>query len=129
MRTPVGDVDARVETKLERAREVVDGSALDALSADLEAMEARWTRSTPRHVARPDALREADLHRRTGRVVDLIGLIVEASGLEAEVGEVCTIDDRPRPPDRARGGRRLPRRPHAADGARRRDGHRPGRAA
>ncbi len=38
------------------------------------------------------AIREADLHRRTGRVVDLIGLIVEASGLEASVGEVCTID-------------------------------------
>src|SRR5215207_4324718 len=38
------------------------------------------------------AIREADLHRRTGRVVDLIGLIVEASGLEASVGEVCTIE-------------------------------------
>src|SRR5262245_16964837 len=38
------------------------------------------------------AIREADLHRRTGRVVDLIGLIVEATGLEAEVGEVCTIE-------------------------------------
>src|SRR5690349_21929566 len=37
------------------------------------------------------AIREADLSRRTGRVVDLIGLIVEATGLEAEVGEVCTI--------------------------------------
>ena len=37
------------------------------------------------------AVREADLHRRHGRVVDLIGLIVEATGLEAEVGEVCTI--------------------------------------
>ena len=31
------------------------------------------------------AIREADLSRRTGRVVDLIGLIVEATGLEAEV--------------------------------------------
>lgn len=38
------------------------------------------------------ALRGADLHRRHGRVRDLIGLIVEASGLEAEVGEVCSID-------------------------------------
>jgi flagellum-specific ATP synthase len=38
------------------------------------------------------ALRDADLHRRHGRVIDLIGLIVEATGLEAEVGEVCTID-------------------------------------
>jgi flagellum-specific ATP synthase len=39
-----------------------------------------------------DALREADLHRRHGRICDLIGLIVEATGLEAEVGEVCTIE-------------------------------------
>jgi flagellum-specific ATP synthase len=37
------------------------------------------------------AVREADLHRRHGRVVDLIGLIVECTGLEAEVGEVCAI--------------------------------------
>ena len=33
----------------------------------------------------------ADLHRRRGRVVDLIGLVVEATGLEAEVGEVCDV--------------------------------------
>ncbi len=38
------------------------------------------------------ALRDADLHRRHGRVRDLIGLIVEATGVEAEVGEVCSID-------------------------------------
>jgi flagellum-specific ATP synthase len=38
------------------------------------------------------AIREADLHRRHGRVIDLIGLIIEATGLEAEVGEVCTIE-------------------------------------
>src|SRR5687767_15970431 len=38
------------------------------------------------------ALRDADLHRRHGRVCDLIGLIVEATGLEAEIGEVCTIE-------------------------------------
>ncbi len=38
------------------------------------------------------AIRDADLHRRHGRVRDLIGLIVEATGLEAEVGEVCTIE-------------------------------------
>src|SRR6201991_1022491 len=38
------------------------------------------------------AIRGAGLPRRTGRVVDLIGLITEATGLEAEVGEVCTIE-------------------------------------
>jgi flagellum-specific ATP synthase len=37
------------------------------------------------------AVARADLHRRHGRVSDLIGLIVEATGLEAEVGEVCEI--------------------------------------
>ena len=39
-----------------------------------------------------EALRDADLHRRHGRVKDLIGLIIEATGVEAEVGEVCTIE-------------------------------------
>jgi flagellum-specific ATP synthase len=38
-----------------------------------------------------EAIGCADLHRRHGRVSDLIGLIVEATGLEAEVGEVCEI--------------------------------------
>ncbi len=37
------------------------------------------------------AISRSDLHRRHGRVSDLIGLIVEATGLEAEVGEVCEI--------------------------------------
>ncbi|MBI5105378.1 MAG: FliI/YscN family ATPase [Solirubrobacterales bacterium] len=37
------------------------------------------------------AVARADLHRRHGRVSDLIGLIVEATGLEAEVGEVCDV--------------------------------------
>jgi len=45
------------------------------------------------------AVGRADLHRRHGRVSDLIGLIVEASGLEVEVGEVCEIGTgRGRPP-------------------------------
>ena len=37
------------------------------------------------------AVGRADLHRRRGRVCDLIGLVVEATGLEAEVGEVCDV--------------------------------------
>jgi len=40
---------------------------------------------------RARALRESDLARRSGRVVDIIGLVVEATGLEAEVGEVCLV--------------------------------------
>jgi flagellum-specific ATP synthase len=36
-------------------------------------------------------IQRADLHRRHGHVSDLIGLIVEATGLEVEVGEVCEI--------------------------------------
>ena len=39
-----------------------------------------------------DRVLNADLHERRGRVDDLIGLVVEATGLEAEVGEVCSID-------------------------------------
>jgi flagellum-specific ATP synthase len=38
-----------------------------------------------------DALRAGDLQRRRGRVKSLIGLVIEASGLRAEVGELCTI--------------------------------------
>ncbi|MGA9284861.1 MAG: FliI/YscN family ATPase [Solirubrobacteraceae bacterium] len=38
-----------------------------------------------------NALREADLARRHGSVCNLIGLIIEATGLQAEVGEVCSI--------------------------------------
>jgi len=34
----------------------------------------------------------SDLHGRRGRVNDLIGLIVEATGLEAEVGQVCLVE-------------------------------------
>ncbi len=38
------------------------------------------------------ALRAADLVERRGRVRDVIGLVVEATGLDAEVGEVCLIE-------------------------------------
>ncbi len=37
------------------------------------------------------ALAEADLARRHGFVSNLIGLIIEATGLQAEVGEVCLV--------------------------------------
>src|SRR3954454_5028596 len=55
-----------------------------------------------------DGIRQADLHRRHGRVSDLIGLTVEATGLEAEVGEVCMIS----------AGRRRPDVPGECDGSR-----------
>jgi flagellum-specific ATP synthase len=37
------------------------------------------------------AIRDADLARRHGFVSNLIGLIIEATGLQAEVGEVCLV--------------------------------------
>lgn len=37
------------------------------------------------------ALQETDLARRHGYVTNLIGLIIEATGLQAEVGEVCMV--------------------------------------
>jgi flagellum-specific ATP synthase len=40
------------------------------------------------------AVREADLARRHGFVSNLIGLIIEVTGLQAEIGEVCLIDNR-----------------------------------
>ena len=45
------------------------------------------------------AVTGSDFHRRHGRVSDLIGLIVEATGVAAEVGELCHVDTgRNRPP-------------------------------
>ena len=38
-----------------------------------------------------EAIIEADLARRHGFVSNLIGLIIEATGLQAEVGEVCLV--------------------------------------
>jgi flagellum-specific ATP synthase len=50
-----------------------------------------------------EAILEADLARRHGFVSNLIGLIIEATGLQAEVGEVCMVGT-----DRNRGGGRDP---------------------
>jgi flagellum-specific ATP synthase len=45
------------------------------------------------------ALHDGDLHRRHGRVSNLIGLILEVTGMEAEVGELCYVEaGRTRPP-------------------------------
>ena len=38
-------------------------------------------------------VRTSDLARRLGRVGNLIGLIIEATGLEAEIGELCLVGD------------------------------------
>ncbi len=66
-------------------------------------MESFVEESPPPHGALLDrassALRGSDLARRHGRVSNLIGLIIEVTGLQAEVGEVCLIDAaRDRPP-------------------------------
>jgi flagellum-specific ATP synthase len=45
-----------------------------------------------RLAAHGETVARADLHGLRGRVNDLIGLIVEASGLEAEVGEVVLVE-------------------------------------
>src|ERR1700759_4239127 len=58
-------------------------------------------------------MQDEDLARRRGRVRDLIGLIMEAPGLQVEMGEVCLVGDgrdRPRVPTEVvgfRGGRTL----------------------
>jgi flagellum-specific ATP synthase len=60
-----------------------------------------------------DALQASDLARRRGRVSDLIGLIIEATGVQVEIGEVCLVGEgRDRPPVATevvgfRGGRTL----------------------
>ena len=48
-------------------------------------------RRVPCSRAPPRAIGEADLARRHGYVSNLIGLIIEATGLQAEVGEVCLV--------------------------------------
>ncbi|HXD66901.1 MAG TPA: FliI/YscN family ATPase [Solirubrobacteraceae bacterium] len=49
-------------------------------------------------------MQDEDLARRRGRVRDLIGLIIEATGLQVEMGEVCLVGD-----GRDQGGRdRIP---------------------
>jgi flagellum-specific ATP synthase len=70
--------------------------------------------TAPRPLARvAQAIEEADLSQRRGRVSDLIGLIIEATGLQVEVGEVCMVGEgRDRPPVATevvgfRGGRTL----------------------
>jgi flagellum-specific ATP synthase len=51
------------------------------------------TRETPGSLLASAAqvVRETDLARRHGFVSNLIGLIIEATGLQAEVGEVCLV--------------------------------------
>ncbi|MGZ4245931.1 MAG: FliI/YscN family ATPase [Solirubrobacteraceae bacterium] len=38
-------------------------------------------------------MQDEDLARRRGRVRDLIGLIIEATGLQVEMGEICLVGD------------------------------------
>src|SRR3954449_7728861 len=38
------------------------------------------------------AVHDGDLHRRHGYVSNLIGLILEVTGMEAEVGELCHVE-------------------------------------
>ena len=61
-----------------------------------EDRESRSVPPTTNHAplfARASALlRGSDLARRSGRVSDLIGLVIEATGLQAEVGEVCLVN-------------------------------------
>jgi flagellum-specific ATP synthase len=50
-----------------------------------------FARPTLGRVAR--VVQDEDLARRRGRVRDLIGLIIEATGLQVEMGEICLVGD------------------------------------
>ena len=71
------------------------------------------------------ALQDADLHHVRGRVTNLIGLVIECTGLRAEVGELCSIAtgrNRPDVPAEVVGFRDGP---DTADAARQHAGDRP----
>lgn len=71
-----------------------------AIGSELEAASGTTAGPSARLLGRAAAaLRGSDLVMRLGRVSNLIGLIIEATGLLAEVGEVCLIHaGRDRPP-------------------------------
>ena len=105
LRTQAGEIDARIASQLERAR----GDRRRGAGRVSEPLRARAAA----------ALRRADLQERRGRVRDVIGLVVEATGLDAEVGEVCLVEtgrDREPVPAEVVGFRGVR---HAADAARR----------
>ena len=87
VRTVESEVDARIHTQLERAREVVEAEIGPARA---RAVSAALGEERP--LARAaQAIRDADLARRHGFVTNLIGLIIEVTGLQAEIGEVCVV--------------------------------------
>ncbi|MGA2011400.1 MAG: FliI/YscN family ATPase [Solirubrobacteraceae bacterium] len=51
----------------------------------------RFARPVVADIAR--RLQDSDLARRRGRVRDLIGLIIEATGVQVEMGEICLVGD------------------------------------
>ena len=85
------EIDAAIETQLARARAIVDRCAGGAAEADDDVAEGRLRAGALARVA--DALRGSDLSRRRGRVSDLIGLIIEATGIQVEIGEVCMVGE------------------------------------
>ncbi len=85
VRTLESEVDASVDTQLERAREVIQAE-LGGGAETPPHEHVSLLRPLP-----PRALAGADLARCHGRVNNLIGLIIEATGLQAEVGEVCLV--------------------------------------
>ena len=82
-RTNAGEIDAGIDTQLARAREIVAGSARRATRPAMSELRAR----------RPTRSMAPTCRAASGRVRDLIGLIIEATGLQVEIGEVCMVGD------------------------------------
>ena len=123
--TDAGDIDAGLDdpARARHARSWPPRSSVERQPMTTDAPAA--SRPGGRLARAIQAVQEADLSRRVGRVSDLIGLIIEATGVQVEIGEVCMVGDgRDRAAGGLRGGR-LPRRPHAVDAARRAARHRP----
>ena len=84
---------------MERAREIV--AAELATDRRVSALAETFSSETIAQVSR--RLADDDLARRKGRVRDLIGLIIETSGLSVEMGEICMVGDEREPREGGRG--------------------------
>ena len=101
------------------------GSEREEAAVNLDEVVDRGSAIT-RHLAHAvERLRHVNPVRVSGRVTDVIGLVIEGTGPGLPIGGVCHIERRDGGASCRRGGG-LPAEPRPADAARRGERHRPG---